>query len=123
MGMIRSYAIGSGRALFTLPGDRFYNATKPLEGRILDMTSQATEPLPERLRGLAVSLDGEYPPHTLADLRSAAEALDALTALLNAVCGETGFASAVRSDSGLAYPWPALDLAEEAARAALSPQP
>jgi hypothetical protein len=34
------HAIGSGRALFTLPGGRFYNATKPLEGRILDMTTK-----------------------------------------------------------------------------------
>jgi hypothetical protein len=34
-----SHAIGSGRPLFTLPGGRFYNATKPLEGRILDMTT------------------------------------------------------------------------------------
>jgi hypothetical protein len=36
------HAIGSGRALFTLPGGRFYNATKPLEGRILDMTHTPT---------------------------------------------------------------------------------
>jgi hypothetical protein len=45
---------------------------------------------------------------------------EALEALTHAVCGETGFAAAVRMTSGTAYPWPALDEAEELARAALS---
>lgn len=45
---------------------------------------------------------------------------DALEKMLHAVCGETGFASCVRGDSGYAYPWPALDEAEEASRAALA---
>ena len=45
---------------------------------------------------------------------------EALSALHHAVCGETGFAEAVRLNSGLAYPWPALDIADEMARAALS---
>lgn len=44
----------------------------------------------------------------------------ALEAMLHAVCGETGFASAVRLDSGLAYPWPALDDAEANARTILA---
>lgn len=44
---------------------------------------------------------------------------DALADLLHAVCGETGFAEAVRRDSGRMYPWPALELAEAKARAAL----
>lgn len=48
---------------------------------------------------------------------------EALQALHHAVCGETGFAEAVRLNSGLAYPWPALDIADELARAALSPAP
>lgn len=48
---------------------------------------------------------------------------EALQALHHAVCGETGFAEAVRLNSGLAYPWPALDIADEMARAALSPAP
>jgi len=39
--------------------------------------------------------------------------------LLHAVCDKTGFAAAVREDSGLAYPWEPLDIAEEKARAAL----
>lgn len=43
----------------------------------------------------------------------------ALKELLQAVCGETGFAACVRQDSGRAYPWPALDAAEAKARAAL----
>lgn len=45
---------------------------------------------------------------------------EALQALHHAVCGETGFAEAVRLNSGLAYPWPALDISDEMARAALS---
>ena len=48
------------------------------------------------------------------------EALEkALRAMLHAVCHETGFAAAVRADSGKAYPWVTLDAAEEQARAAL----
>lgn len=48
------------------------------------------------------------------------EALEAaLRAMLHAVCHETGFAAAVRQDSGLAYPWEPLDIAEAQARAAL----
>lgn len=44
---------------------------------------------------------------------------DALEDLLHAVCGEKGFAEAVRRDSGRIYPWPALELAEAKARKAL----
>ena len=44
---------------------------------------------------------------------------EALEDLLHAVCGEKGFAEAVRRDSGRVYPWPALDLAEAKAIAAL----
>lgn len=46
--------------------------------------------------------------------------VDALYKLHHAVCGETGFAACVRLDSGLAYPWPALDIADSEARAALA---
>ena len=60
------------------------------------------------------------------DYQSAIEAADriealekALHAMLHAVCHETGFAAAVRADSGKAYPWVTLDAAEEQARAAL----
>ncbi|AZO48089.1 hypothetical protein [Mesorhizobium sp. M4B.F.Ca.ET.058.02.1.1] len=42
-------------------------------------------------------------------LKLAREALDAM---VHAVCGESGFANAVRVNSGFAYPWPALDEAE-----------
>ncbi|WPM83120.1 hypothetical protein R5W60_21740 (plasmid) [Brucella pseudintermedia] len=45
---------------------------------------------------------------------------EALRKLLHAVCGETGFANAVRQESGHAYPWPALDIAEAFAISALS---
>jgi len=44
---------------------------------------------------------------------------EALADLLHAVCGEKGFAEAVRRDSGRVYPWPALELAEAKALAAL----
>jgi hypothetical protein len=44
---------------------------------------------------------------------------EALADLLHAVCGEKGFAEAVRRDSGRIYPWPALELAEAKARAIL----
>lgn len=44
---------------------------------------------------------------------------EALVDLLHAVCGKTGFAETVRRDSGRIYPWPALDLAEAKAIAAL----
>ena len=55
-------------------------------------------------------------------LKAANERKDhALRLMVLAVCGETGFASAVRNHSGLQYPWPALDIAEEKARAALEP--
>jgi len=54
--------------------------------------------------------------------RSYADAglLAALEGLLYAVCHETGFAAAVRQDSGMAYPWEPLDIAEERARAAIA---
>jgi hypothetical protein len=43
----------------------------------------------------------------------------ALQAMLHAVCSPTGFAAAVRADSGKAYPWITLEHAEQMARAAL----
>lgn len=48
------------------------------------------------------------------------EARGALRLLHGAVCGDTGFAACVRIDAGRAYPWPALDVAEEAAAAILA---
>lgn len=48
------------------------------------------------------------------------EALAALGKLHHAVCGETGFAQCVRDDSKTLYPWPALDVADHAARATLA---
>ena len=43
----------------------------------------------------------------------------ALEDMLQSTCGPTGFAEAIRHNSGFAYPWPSLDLAEMKARAAL----
>jgi hypothetical protein len=48
------------------------------------------------------------------------ELIEALSDMLQAVCGETGFAACVRSDSRTAYPWPALDIAEAKARSLLT---
>ena len=45
---------------------------------------------------------------------------EALEWMLHSVCHETGFAAAVRAHSGLAYPWPQLDISEDAARQALA---
>jgi len=47
----------------------------------------------------------------------------ALQAMLGAVCGPTGFAEAVRQNSGHAYPWYSLDDAGAMSRAALSARP
>ncbi len=60
--------------------------------------------------------------YTRADLSDALlrEAMEVLGKLHHAVCGETGFAHCVRLDSGMAYPWPALDDADENARATLA---
>lgn len=72
---------------------------------------------------------GDVKPITLADALAVPEIaamVDALKALHHAVCGETGFARCVRVDSGMAYPWPALDEADEltrSARAALAKEP
>jgi hypothetical protein len=46
--------------------------------------------------------------------------VEALEAMLHAVCHETAFANAVRNDSGVAYPWEPLDIAEASARQALA---
>lgn len=55
------------------------------------------------------------------DLRAKLDAaVKALEKLHHAVCGETGFAQCVRDDSRTAYPWPALDEADELARAVLA---
>ena len=62
----------------------------------------------ERLRNAMVVMDN-----------TVRELTEALREMFEAVCGETGFAQAVRAESGIAYPWPALDLAEAMARAAL----
>ena len=73
----------------------------------------------KRIRFLAA---GQDDPQSIAlsECADRIEALEkALQAMLHAVCHETGFAAAVRADSGKAYPWVTLDAAEEQARAAL----
>ena len=58
----------------------------------------------------------QTPPEDVGALR------EALTEMVGAVCGDTGFAACVRRDSGRAYPWEALEIAEAKARAALAKQ-
>ena len=73
------------------------------------------------LRGVIEQWITAHPtPAPVADAEGMREALEAL---LHAVCGDSGFAACVRKDSGTAYPWPALDLAEARAIAALRQQP
>lgn len=62
--------------------------------------------------------DGDYVTYDdYAELQAKADAMEAaLRDMLHAVCGETGFVNCVRIDSGMSYPWPALDLAEDKAR-------
>ena len=69
---------------------------------------EALEAENERLRNAMVVMDN-----------TVRELTEALREMFEAVCGETGFAQAVRAESGIPYPWPALDLAEAMARAAL----
>ncbi len=69
-----------------------------------------------RLIALAPTLATEHA--ALQDRVARLEA--AVTAMLNAVCGPTGFAEAVRHNSGQAFPWHSLDAAEAQARAALA---
>ena len=61
----------------------------------------------------------QYCPNCDAQAAEIERLREALEDLLHAVCGRTGFAETVRRDSGRIYPWPALDLAEAKARAAL----
>ncbi len=91
--------------------------------QIMGQGDLLTEGRPVRIveQELAVA-DAEY--DRLGERLADAEAdqgiiLEALESMLRAVCGETGFAAAVRTDAGKAYPWPALDVAEQKARAAL----
>ena len=56
----------------------------------------------------------------MAPAQPAADLVEALKELLHAYCSDTGFAAAVRQDTGLAYPWEPGEIAEAKARAALS---
>jgi hypothetical protein len=53
-------------------------------------------------------------------LAAAPDLLEALQELYHAYCSETGFAAAVRMESGKAYPWEPGDIAEAKALAAIS---
>ena len=86
-----------------------------------DLTDEAVKALLDEMT-FAMFGDGtddtisEKLARALLDARAElARAIEAVRQMHHAVCGETGFAAAVRADSGRAYPWPALDLAEEIA--------
>lgn len=49
-----------------------------------------------------------------------ARLVEAARAMRSAICGPDGFAECVRRDSGRAYPWPALEIAESLMDAALA---
>lgn len=88
------------------------------EGEIMNRAADRIEALVKQCEGLAQAAMNNGQALILAEAR--AERLEAaLHKLHHAVCGETGFAACVRLDSGKAYPWPALDDADETARAAL----
>jgi len=76
-----------------------------------------TDDLVKRLRDLVNDDDTEMLAWDAADRIQQLET--ALQAMLHAVCSPTGFAAAVRTDSGKAYPWVTLEYAEQMARAAL----
>ena len=90
-----------------------YNCTVYMSGNS-PITAQ-TGPFEHHRHGKAVA-------YVRADLSGALlrEAVEALGKLHHAVCGETGFAQCVRGDSKTLYPWPALDVADHAARATLA---
>jgi hypothetical protein len=68
--------------------------------------------VPEAIRALP-AIDPMQDPRVVA-------LVEAAKRLHHAVCGETGFAQCVREDSGRAYPWPALDEADDLFRATLA---
>jgi hypothetical protein len=78
--------------------------------------------LVRRLSSIADILADLFPEFSK-DINSAADRIEqlesALQAMLHAVCSPTGFAAAVRTDSGKAYPWVTLEYAEKIALAAL----
>ena len=67
---------------------------------------------------------GNSTEYVRADLSPAPDAVarlvEAARAMRSAICGPDGFAECVRRDSGLAYPWPALEIAESLMDAALA---
>ena len=68
----------------------------------------------------AAKADLQAANRELAKFKALAETLaGALDQMHRAVCHETGFAEAVRADSGLAYPWEPLDVAADASLKAL----
>lgn len=89
-----------------------------------------TDNLIERLRDWVPAEgppEGRTAPDAVADMREAVDRIRALQAenaklreaLISMRSAAAGFALAVRNDSGVPYPWPALDIADAQAEAAL----
>lgn len=71
------------------------------------------------IRALPLPTTAEVLAHALG-LPEIKAMVEAAVLIEHSVLGETGFASAVRGDSGFSYPWPSLDVAEEKLRTALA---
>jgi len=104
----------SERLLMVAAADRIATLTEQLEAARHD--ADEAEAYADELAGDQVDLCRQL----IAAEDKLAKAVEALRKLHHAVCGETGFAACVRLDSGLAYPWPALDEADEMTRATLA---
>ena len=95
-----------------------------VSGKIEALLANEHKMAAAHLRGLAgvaqrAATEGGVAPTLSGAEGEIARLKEALAKLHHAVCGPTGFAQAVRENSGIAYPWPALDEADELARAAL----
>jgi hypothetical protein len=111
---LRDFADDGYADLSIAAADRIEALTEQLEAARAD--AKEAEAYAEELARDLVKADND-----IDDLKAKlAKALEALRKLHHAVCGETGFAACVRLDSGLAYPWPALDEADEMTRALLA---
>ena len=75
----------------------------------------------DALTAMAVSMDADF--QAAPDATYVGALREALEAMLQSVCGPTGFAEAVRHNSGRAYPWHSLEHTEEIAHTALAAKP
>lgn len=106
---LREVAIKSGRAIGAFLAD--------------DVSNDFLELIPAEIEAFATRMKEANAEQAaeLAKWKALAETLaGALEQMHRAVCHETGFAEAVRADSGVAYPWEPLDVAADASIKALT---